>query len=73
MTAPETPVIPDRTPTLDTFAEVREPSTAQELADLLREAAGDNRAVVPLGGSGALAIGNLTSDSAMAVSTRELS
>ncbi len=73
MSTPETPVIPDRTPSIESFADMRDPSTPQELAEILREAAEDNRAVVPVGGGGALAVGNLTSDAALAVSTRAIS
>jgi glycolate dehydrogenase FAD-binding subunit len=73
VSTPETPVLPGRTPTFDTLIDVREPSTAQELADALREAVDESLAVVPIGGGGALPVGNQTSDAAIAVSTRALS
>ena len=73
MSTPQTPVLSARTTDYESFSEVREPSTPQELADILHGAADDGRAVVPVGGGGALPIGNPTSDSAMAVSTRALS
>jgi len=73
VSTPETPVISDRTPTIDSFADVRGPSSSQELAEVLEEAAEDNRAVVPVGGGRALSVGNMTSNSALALSTRSLS
>ena len=73
MSTPEVPVIPGSTPSVESLRDVREPSSPQELADVLRVAADKGRAVLPVGGGGALAVGNLTADDAIPVSTRNLS
>ena len=73
MSTPGTPVVPVSTPTIASLRDVQEPSSPQELAGALYEAAAEGRAVVPVGGGGALAVGNLTADAALAVSTRNLS
>ena len=73
MTTPEAPLSSLRTPDLATFESQVTPSSPQEVADVLRSAADDDRAVVPVGGGGALAIGNPTTTGAIGVSTRGLS
>jgi glycolate oxidase FAD binding subunit len=66
---PETPT-PVRTPDLASFESVANPATPLEVAEILRGAADDGRAVVPVGGGGALTIGNPTSAAAIGLSTR---
>jgi glycolate oxidase FAD binding subunit len=69
---PEAPLSPVRTPNLATFESVVTPSSPQEVAEVLRSASDEGRAVVPVGGGGALAIGNPTSVAAIGLGTRGL-
>ena len=56
-----------RTPCVAEFAEFAEPFTSAQVAEALATYAGEGRAVVPLGGGGALALGNLSSEAAVAI------
>jgi glycolate oxidase FAD binding subunit len=69
---PETSPTPARTPDFASFESVATPATPLEAAEILRGAAEDGRAVVPVGGGGALSVGNPTSAVAIGVSTRGL-
>ena len=72
MITPETPLTPVRTPDLASFESVAAPATPREVAEVLRGASEDGRAVVPVGGGGALRIGNPTTAAAIGLSTRGL-
>jgi glycolate oxidase FAD binding subunit len=61
-----------RTPSLDALTESVQPTTVQEVAEVLASCAADGRAVVPFGGGQALSVGNPTRASAIALGTRGL-
>jgi glycolate oxidase FAD binding subunit len=67
VSAPGIATLPDRTPSTDRFGKVESPETASGVGEALAEFAGSDVPVVPLGGGGALALGNPTSDSAIAL------
>jgi glycolate oxidase FAD binding subunit len=62
----------DRTPNIADFHDLLQPASGQEIADILASCASSGRAAVPVGGGGALALGNPTSGSAIGISTGKL-
>jgi glycolate oxidase FAD binding subunit len=64
--------ISDRTPTVDRLSRIESPESAAGVAEALAQCAARDVPVVPIGGGGALSLGNPTSDSAIGLSLLRL-